>query len=129
MAIAPCAGHRFHCARLILWATREGAFVSSTAAVTLSPSLRVQEHRDGALLLDLQEGKFFSVDPVGKLIVGWLRECSDHASLCDRLKQTFPDIDTERLESDLTEFLASLEELNMLAISAAHGRRTTESQR
>jgi len=74
----------------------------------LSNTVRVTEHDCGALILDLGQGKFFSVDPVGKLIVRWLQEDIEAGTLLKLLTNTFPEKSEEDLSRDLNGFLQML---------------------
>jgi hypothetical protein len=83
----------------------------------LSNTVRVTEHDCGALILDVGRGKFFSVDPVGKLIVRWLQENVEEGTLLKRLKNTFPEKSDEDLRDDLNGFLQMLTFKSLLAAS------------
>lgn len=81
----------------------------------LADTVRVTEHDCGALILDIGLGKFYSVDPVGKLILGWLQENIDSGVLLKRLKHTFPEESEEHLSRDLNSFLEMLTRTSLLA--------------
>ena len=91
----------------------------------LSATVRITDHTGGALLLDVKAGKFLSVDPVGALIIGFLRDGLDIASIATRLSKTFPDVAEDTLRSDLTAFIATLAEFNVVLLGAS-GKATRE---
>src|ERR1700733_11549863 len=72
--------------------------ISKESPMQLSNTVRVVDHQDGAMLLDVERGKFFSVDPVGRLIVSLLREPIKANMLLDRWAESFPHIGREALK-------------------------------
>lgn len=91
------------------------------STIRLSAEIRVTEHQDGALLLDIRGGKFFSVDPVGSLIVRWLQQGADAKQLLEHLRTTFPEETGERLNRDLEEFLNHLTRMHLVSTGQRHG--------
>lgn len=89
----------------------------------LSDTVRIAEHQDGAVLLDLGRGKFFSVDPVGMLIVSWLKEPIEMGTVIERLVNHFPDIPEGVLQRDLGSFLEELARLNVVVVAPTQGER------
>jgi hypothetical protein len=80
----------------------------------LSTNVRVTVHQDGALVLDLRDGRFLSVNGVGSAIVEWLRNSTTTGQVLQHLREQFPTVDAEVIRADLDQFLGSLIRLGVL---------------
>lgn len=62
---------------------------------------------DGAVLLDLKKGKYFSLNGIAAEIWGGIEAGLDHAAIEAHLARSY-DAAPERLRADLESFMASL---------------------
>ena len=96
-------------------ATTSTAPASSQPAASPSLRFRTSEHvrasleDDGAVLLDLRSGKYFSLSEVGSQIWSCLdaTQAIDVDAIVDRLRAVF-DVDADRLRVDIARFLDHL---------------------
>jgi hypothetical protein len=82
--------------------------------LTLSPSARLSKSTDGGILLDLERGVFFHLNPVGTRIVELLErscgiECIVHTISCEFQAPE------EIIKLDLDDFLVNLQKQRLLA--------------
>ena len=93
-----------------------------TAELAIAPGVREVASEDGAVLLDVEQGVCFSLNPVGLKIWELLKKGCSLDQIADALGQEFP-VSRPQLLSDATEFVAALEEkLNSVG---ARSRRDT----
>ena len=81
----------------------------------ISRSTRLTSSVDGGILLDVQKGVMFSLNPVGTRIIELLREPQDSLSLAAKISQEFG-VSEETVRGDVEEFLATLEKQGLLAL-------------
>jgi len=79
-----------------------------TQDMVIAPSVRETASEDGAVLLDIEQGICFSLNPVGLRIWELLKKRHSVDQIADALAQDFP-ISRSQLLSDVVEFLQSLE--------------------
>jgi hypothetical protein len=86
-----------------------------TQKVTLkhSQSVRESETQDGAVLLDIEQGQCFSMNPVAALIWKQLGQGCDPIEIAQNLSRTF-DISLHQAGSDVQELIQRLTQLNLL---------------
>src|SRR5260221_8457560 len=84
-----------------------------TAPLTPSPHVRVTQNVDGAVLLDIQQGQCFSMNPVATLIWKQLGQGCYPTDVAHNLAKTF-DIPLEQASIDVQEFVHQLSELRLL---------------
>jgi Coenzyme PQQ synthesis protein D (PqqD) len=75
--------------------------------LTLSQSARLSKSQDGGILLDLDHGVFFSLNPVGTRIVELLQRASALPSIVQTIVREFH-APEELVKNDVDDFLASL---------------------
>ena len=80
----------------------------------ISRSARLTKSADGGILLDLQKGVMFSLNPVGTRIIELLREPQDSLSLAAKISQEFG-VSEKTVRRDVEEFLAALGKQGLLA--------------
>jgi len=85
---------------------------------SISRSTRLTKSVDGGILLDVQKGEMFSLNPVGTRIIELLREPQDSLSLAEKLSQEFG-VSEETVQDDVEEFLATLGKQGLLALNNA----------
>jgi hypothetical protein len=80
----------------------------TTQDIVIAPSIRETASEDGAVLLDIEQGICFSLNPVGLRIWELLKKRHSVDQIADALAQDFP-VSRSQLLSDVVEFLQSLE--------------------
>ena len=76
--------------------------------IVIAPGVRETASEDGAVLLDIEQGICFSLNPVGLKIWELLKTHHSVDEIADDLAQDFP-ISRSQILSDVVEFLQSLE--------------------
>lgn len=74
----------------------------------------------GGVLIDIEEGLYFSVNPVGRLIAQQLESGDTRERVLDRLDDSF-DVDRRILEADLDSFLDEMVERRLVCREASEG--------
>jgi hypothetical protein len=80
----------------------------TTQDIVISPGVRETASEDGAVLLDIEQGICFSLNPVALKIWGMLKNRMSVDQIADALAQDFP-VPRPQLVSDVLEFLQALE--------------------
>jgi len=86
---------------------------TNTAELAIAPGVREVSSEDGAVLLDVEQGVCFSLNPVGLKIWELLKKGCPLEQIADALGQEFP-VSRPQLLSDATEFIAALEEKQLI---------------
>jgi hypothetical protein len=86
---------------------------TNTAELTIAPGVREVASEDGAVLLDVEQGVCFSLNPVGLKIWNLLKKGCSLEQITDALGQEFP-VGRPQLVSDAREFIAALEEKQLI---------------
>src|ERR1700677_2465719 len=92
--------------------------------LTLSQSARLSKSQDGGILLDLDHGVFFSLNPVGARIVELLQGTSGLSSIVQTIAREFR-APEETVKKDVDDFLASLRKQQLVAGDASVGQSTS----
>ena len=82
--------------------------------LTISSSIRLTKSQDGGILLDVEQGEIFRLNPVGARIIELLREGHDGPSLTRALSCEF-DVPQQVVREDLRDFLSQLRERRLVA--------------
>lgn len=85
----------------------------STAELAIAPGVREVTSEDGAVLLDVEQGVCFSLNPVGLKIWELLKKKCSLEQIADALEEEFP-MSRPQLVSDAREFIAVLEEKQLI---------------
>ena len=80
----------------------------NTQDIVIAPGVRETASEDGAVLLDIEQGICFSLNPVGLKIWELLKTHHSVDEIADELARAFP-VSRSQLLSDVVEFLQSLE--------------------
>ena len=80
----------------------------TTEDIVIAPGVRETASEDGAVLLDIEQGICFSLNPVGLKIWQLLKTGHSVHEIADELAQAFP-VSRSQLLSDIVEFIQSLE--------------------
>jgi hypothetical protein len=86
---------------------------TNTAELAIAPGVREVASEDGAVLLDVEQGICFSLNPVGLKIWELLKKGCSLEQIADELGQEFP-VSRPQIVSDATEFIAALEEKQLI---------------
>ena len=93
----------------------------------VSPDVRSTYSEDGAVLLDIGKGLCYSLNPVAARVWSTVEASPsgiDFPGLVEAL-ETHYKISHEQLESDITEYLAKLEEMGLVQRNGVfHGSKT-----
>jgi hypothetical protein len=82
--------------------------IITTEDIVIAPGVRETASEDGAVLLDIEQGICFSLNPVGLKIWELLKKRYSVDQIADALVQDFA-VPRSQLLSDVVEFLQSLE--------------------
>ncbi len=82
--------------------------IITTDDIVIAPGVRVTASEDGAVLLDIEQGICFSLNPVGLKIWELLKKRYPYDQIVGALAQDFA-VPPSQLRSDVAEFLQSLE--------------------
>ena len=80
----------------------------NTQDLVIATGVRETASEDGAVLLDIQQGICFSLNPIGLKIWELLKTHHSVDEIADELAQSFP-VSRSAILSDVVEFLQSLE--------------------
>jgi coenzyme PQQ synthesis protein D (PqqD) len=86
---------------------------SSLTDLTIASGVRETASKDGAVLLDAEQGICFSLNPVGLTIWELLKQHSNVEQVVDGLEQQFH-LPRAQLRSDVFEFVAQLEARHLI---------------
>ena len=87
-----------------------------TTTVQLDPSLLYSRVGDEIVLLTVESGKYFKVDPVGSRIWELIKEPTTIQNLCELLVEEY-EISSEQCYEDTIPFLESLIKDDLILIS------------
>ena len=79
----------------------------------VSDTVRSTHNQDGAVVLDIQLGEMFNLNPVGSRILELLKSGSTESVVIDQISREFQ-ADRTVVEHDVKEFIASLHEHRIL---------------
>jgi Coenzyme PQQ synthesis protein D (PqqD) len=80
---------------------------------TIAPGVRETSSEDGAVLLDIEQGICFSLNPVGVRIWELLKKQYSLDQIADALGQEFS-VPRSQIVSDASEFIEALEGKNLI---------------
>ena len=81
--------------------------------LTISSSVRLAKSQDGGILLDVEQGEIFRLNPVGTRIIELLKEGHDRLSLTRALSCEF-DVPEQVVREDVRDFLSQLRERRLI---------------
>jgi hypothetical protein len=85
----------------------------------ISETLRTVQSQDGAVLLDLRQGRMFSVNPVGSRILALMKDGSNESEIVDLVSQEF-EVSRVTAARDIRQFLAVLAQHKLVEASAVN---------
>src|SRR5579872_3556561 len=92
-------------------ALSQGGNMSEPATITeftIAPGVRQTMSQDGAVLLDIEQGICFSLNPVGLRIWELLKQGQPIDKVADTLANEFP-VPRDQILADTQEFISALE--------------------
>jgi coenzyme PQQ synthesis protein D (PqqD) len=96
-------------------APKEG--IAMDEPVRIEPHVRSLMDGDGAVLLDLKAGRYYSLNGVGARIWSKAEKGMTLSQILDDLQKTYQ-IPVEKLAADLTAFVSAMEEKGLLRARA-----------
>ena len=81
---------------------------------TVSDGVRSTHGQDGAIVLDVQHGQMFNVNPVGSRILELLENGSAESDIVNVISREF-NTTREVVENDVREFIESLKKHKLVA--------------
>lgn len=97
--------------------------LSQTRILCVSPSVRLAETQDGAVLLDIHQGLCLSMTPLAVEIWHMLKRNLSVDQITDGLAAEFGDVPKQRISGDVVEFVADLEQKGVLVRAQPVPRR------
>jgi hypothetical protein len=94
----------------------------TTQDMLISPGVRETASEDGAVLLDIEQGICFSINPVGLRIWEMLKNRHSVDQIVDALAQDFP-VPRSQLHSDVFQFFQALETMHLIRRTGPTGSR------
>ena len=79
----------------------------------LSDTVRSTHSRDGAIVLDVQQGQMFNINFVGSRILELLRNGSTQSRIVDEISREFG-VSRDLVEIDVREFLHTLKKCHLV---------------
>lgn len=87
----------------------------------VSEGVRSTHGRDGAVVLDIQQGQMFNLNFVGSRIFELLKTGATESAIVDEIRQKF-EVSRDVAEGDVREFIASLKQHHLLEVPGTNGR-------
>lgn len=84
--------------------------------LSIALTVKETENEDGAVLLDVEKGVCFSLNPVGLRIWGLLKQGSNIDQITDALKQDYAVLPRPQLLEDVYSFMHDLENKELLLV-------------
>ena len=94
------------------------AAVASTSRVSRNEAIVFTDLDDTIVMMDIDEGQYYELDPVGARIWSLLETDRSAADLCDALAAEF-DVDPDTCHRDTLEFLQSASDLRIVHVQPA----------
>jgi len=107
---------RFHCCKWhrVPHAIQRFDHEVGQSLYRVSDGVRSTHGQDGAIVLDIQQGQMFNLNPVGSRILELLESGSTEADIVETISREFG-ASREMVENDLREFIGSLKEHKLVA--------------
>jgi hypothetical protein len=79
----------------------------------VSDAVRSTHNRDGAIVLDVRQGRMFNLNFVGSRILELLKSGSPESAIVDEISREF-DVNRDLAENDVREFLQDLKRRHLV---------------
>lgn len=86
----------------------------------LADTIRRTQSDDGGILLDISQGRMFSLNPVGSKIVESLEQGFDEATIAEQISTTYA-VGIETARNDIRDFIETLNKHRILRTQDAPG--------
>jgi hypothetical protein len=87
--------------------------ITTDTVLTRNPAILFNDFDDGIMMMDIESGLYFDVDPVGGRIWALLEQPSSLSEICKSLVNEF-EVDEPSCIADTAEFLNDLVEKGLL---------------
>jgi hypothetical protein len=91
----------------------------NNAAIKVAKGVRETVNQDGAVLLDIEQGLCFSLNPVGTKIWEMIKDGRSIDEIADTLERDFR-LPRAQLLTDISDFLKQLENMRLVGEQASH---------
>lgn len=88
----------------------------------VSDTVRSTHTQDGAVALDIRQGQIFNLNPTGSRILELIKSGSREAAIVEEISRQFG-IDRTIVERDVQEFVATLQEHQLLVSTESSGHK------
>lgn len=85
----------------------------NNSVIKVAKGVRETVNQDGAVLLDIEQGLCFSLNPIGTRIWEMVKDGRSLAEITDALQQEFC-LPRSQLVGDVSDFLKQLEEMRLI---------------
>jgi hypothetical protein len=85
----------------------------NNSAIKVAKGVRETVNQDGAVLLDIDQGLCFSLNPIGMRIWEMVKDGRSPAEIADALQQEYR-LPHSQLVGDVSDFLKQLEEMRLI---------------
>ena len=85
----------------------------NNSAIKVAKGVRETVNQDGAVLLDIEQGLCFSLNPVGTKIWEMVKDGQSQDEIADALEKEFP-LPRTQLVGDICDFLQQLERMRLV---------------
>ena len=86
---------------------------ANNSAMKVAKGVRETVNQDGAVLLDIEQGLCFSLNPIGTRIWEMVKDGLSIAEITDALQQEYH-LPRSQLVGDVSDFLKQLEEMRLM---------------
>lgn len=86
---------------------------ANNSAMRVARGVRETANQDGAVLLDIEQGLCFSLNPIGTRIWEMVKDGHSIATITDALQQEYH-LPRSQLVGDVSDFLKQLEEMRLI---------------
>jgi hypothetical protein len=90
----------------------------------ISEAVRSMQSQDGAVLLDVREGRMFSVNRVGSRVLEAMKSCASESEIAEMISEEF-EVCRATAEKDVREFLAMLAQHKLVQASGGDDAAAT----
>jgi hypothetical protein len=87
---------------------------SNNSAMKVARGVRETANQDGAVLLDIEQGLCFSLNPIGTRIWEMVKDGHSIVEITDALQQEYH-LPRSQLVGDVSDFLKQLEEMRLIS--------------
>jgi hypothetical protein len=86
---------------------------ANSSAMKVAKGVRETVNQDGAVLLDIEQGLCFSLNPIGTMIWEMVKDGHSIAEITDALQEEYH-LPRSQLVGDISDFLKQLEQMRLI---------------